>query len=121
MAGECLLRELLGPLHPNKDDKEEECVQEDEGDQDSEFVDAEELCSGGIRAGSLPGRIRGERAPTGPGLQSYCKMYFRFSLPGARAPIAADLWRGMAKFLRTLHGVVIVIMAVTMGGGGTCL
>ncbi|MEJ1277247.1 helicase (DNA) B [Cricetulus griseus] len=58
MAGECLLRELLGPLHPNKDDKEEECVQEDEGDQDSEFVDAEELCSGGIRAGSLPGRIR---------------------------------------------------------------
>ncbi|CAH6778632.1 DNA helicase B [Phodopus roborovskii] len=59
MAGECLLLlELLGPLQPDKDTKEEESVPEDEGDQDSEFVDAEELCSGGIRAGSLPGRIR---------------------------------------------------------------
>lgn len=83
MARECLLlRELLGPLHPDKDGEEEECVQEEEGDQDLEFVDAEELCSGGIRAGSLPGRIRGERAPAGPGLQSW-KKYFRFLLPGA--------------------------------------
>lgn len=66
MAGPCVhLRELRGPLHPDKDDTEEECVQEEDGDRDSEFVDAEELCSGGIQAGSLPGRARGERAPPG--------------------------------------------------------
>lgn len=66
MAGQCLLRELRGPLNPCKDDEEEEdCAQEDEEDQDSEFVDAEELCSGGIKAGSLPGRLRGERARLG--------------------------------------------------------
>ncbi|XP_028725445.1 DNA helicase B [Peromyscus leucopus] len=59
MAGPCVhLRELRGPLHPDKDDTEEECVQEEDGDRDSEFVDAEELCSGGIQAGSLPGRAR---------------------------------------------------------------
>lgn len=70
MAGPCLqLRELLGPLHPYKDADEEDYVQEDEGDEESEFVDAEEFCSGGIKAGSLPGRSRGERAPAGPGWQ----------------------------------------------------
>lgn len=71
MAGLCVLpRELLGPLHPYKDDDEEDdCMQEDEGEQDSEFVDAEELCSGGIKAGNLPGRIRGERARAGLGWQ----------------------------------------------------
>nr|XP_048274106.1 DNA helicase B [Myodes glareolus] len=59
MAGQCLLlRELRGPLNPCKDEEEEDCAQEDEEDQDSEFVDAEELCSGGIKAGSLPGRLR---------------------------------------------------------------
>ncbi|XP_036025530.1 DNA helicase B [Onychomys torridus] len=59
MAGPYMhLRELRGPLHPDKDDTEEECVQEEDGDRDSEFVDAEELCSGGIQAGSLPGRTR---------------------------------------------------------------
>ncbi|KAL1775192.1 DNA helicase B [Sigmodon hispidus] len=42
----------------NEEDEEEDWVQEDEEDQDSEFVDAEELCSGGIKAGSLPGRTR---------------------------------------------------------------
>lgn len=61
MAGQGRVRELLGPLHPYKsDDEEEDCAQEEEGEQDSEFVDAEELCSGGIKAGSLPGRMRGE-------------------------------------------------------------
>ncbi|KAL6057953.1 hypothetical protein STEG23_015821, partial [Scotinomys teguina] len=59
MAGPCVhLRELLGPLHPDKDDTEEDCAQEEDGDQDAEFVEAEELCSGGIQAGSLPGRAR---------------------------------------------------------------
>lgn len=54
MAGPCLLlRELQGPLNPSKDEEEEDCAQEDEEDQDSEFVDAEELCSGGIKAASL--------------------------------------------------------------------
>lgn len=59
MAEQGALRELLGPLHPYKSDDEEDCAQE-EGEQDSEFVDAEELCSGGIKADSLPGRVRGE-------------------------------------------------------------
>lgn len=86
MAGQDRLRELLGPLHPYKsDDEEEDCEQEEEGEQDSEFVDAEELCSGGIKAGSLPGRTRGEPAPAGRGWQG-SKKYFRFSLPGTRRP-----------------------------------
>lgn len=67
------LRELLGPLYPYKsDDEEEDCAQEEEeGDQDSEFVDAEELCSGGIKAGSLPGRVRGEQRASLGGLAGF--------------------------------------------------
>ncbi|XP_051026374.1 DNA helicase B [Acomys russatus] len=83
MAGPCvLLRELLGPLHPYKgDDEEEDCVQEDEGDLESEFVDAEELCSGGIKAGSLPGRIR--VSIPDEHTKEKCTVYGRFPLRGA--------------------------------------
>ncbi|XP_048216094.1 DNA helicase B isoform X2 [Perognathus longimembris pacificus] len=54
------LRQLLGPLLPPKDEGEEDCddPEEVEEDEDSVFVDAEELCSGGIKAGGLPGRLR---------------------------------------------------------------
>lgn len=82
MAEQGVVRELLGPLHPYKSDDEEDCAQEEEGEQDSEFVDAEELCSGGIKAGSLPGRMRGERTPARPGWQGRKKL---FSILTARA------------------------------------
>ncbi|EQB78423.1 hypothetical protein CB1_000866008 [Camelus ferus] len=55
------LRELLGPLLPPKDvvEAEDDYLPEDmEEDEDVVFVDAEELCSGVIKAGSLPGRLR---------------------------------------------------------------
>ncbi|KAM9671645.1 DNA helicase B isoform 1-T1 [Trichechus inunguis] len=54
------LRELQGPLFPPKDLVEEDvdCLKEDvEEDEDPVFVDAEELCSGGVKAGCLPGRL----------------------------------------------------------------
>lgn len=115
MAGQGVLRELLGPLNPYKsDDEEEDCAQE-EGEQDSEFVDAEELCSGGIKAGSLPGRMRGERAPAGPGWQG-SKKYFRFLLPGARRPLQLTDRQtcGVAACFTVLKDVVVkVVMAVT--------
>lgn len=60
------LRELQGPLLPPKDlvEESDDYLKEDvEDDDDSVFVDAEELCSGGVKAGSLPGRLRGEEAP----------------------------------------------------------
>lgn len=63
------LRELQGPLLPPKDllEAEDDYLREDvEDDEDTVFVDAEELCSGGIKAGSLPGRLRGKDA-TRPG------------------------------------------------------
>lgn len=93
MAGQCLLlRELRGPLNPSKDAEEEDCAQEDEEDPDSEFVDAEELCSGGIKAGSLPGRLHGEPASAGPGLQG--NFYFHCSMPGTSRGCQVDLWHG---------------------------
>uniref|UniRef100_A0A8C3VVR1 DNA helicase B n=1 Tax=Catagonus wagneri TaxID=51154 RepID=A0A8C3VVR1_9CETA len=55
------LRELRGPLLPPKDlvEGEDDYLREDvEEDEDAVFVDAEELCSGGVKAGSLPGRLR---------------------------------------------------------------
>ncbi|XP_066114301.1 DNA helicase B isoform X1 [Saccopteryx bilineata] len=54
------LRELRGPLLPSKEPEESEAyVMEDvEEDEDPVFVDAEELCSGGMKAGSLPGSLR---------------------------------------------------------------
>jgi DNA helicase B len=62
------LRELVGPLLPPKDQVEEDDDygrEEVEEEEDSVFVDAEELCSGGVKAGCLPGRLRGERAGDG--------------------------------------------------------
>ncbi|KAH0515360.1 DNA helicase B [Microtus ochrogaster] len=82
MAGPCLLlRELQGPLNPSKDEEEEDCAQEDEEDQDSEFVDAEELCSGGIKAGSLPGRLRVSIPDENTGEK--CTVSGRFPLTGS--------------------------------------
>ncbi|XP_006859673.1 PREDICTED: DNA helicase B [Chrysochloris asiatica] len=55
------LRELRGVLCPAKDpvEKDNDCLKEDvEEDEDPVFVDAEELCSGGVKAGCLPGRLR---------------------------------------------------------------
>ncbi|XP_006886161.1 PREDICTED: DNA helicase B [Elephantulus edwardii] len=54
------LRELLGPLRPFKDlvEEDNEYLKEDvEEDEDPVFIDAEELCSGGIKAGCLPDRL----------------------------------------------------------------
>ncbi|XP_075810234.1 DNA helicase B isoform X2 [Microtus pennsylvanicus] len=82
MAGSCLLlRELQGPLNPSKDEEEEDYAQEDEEDQDSEFVDAEELCSGGIKAGSLPGRLRVSIPDENTGEK--CTVSGRFPLTGS--------------------------------------
>lgn len=67
------LRELQGPLLPPKDlvEEDDDRLKEDVEDEDLEFVDAEELCSGGVKAGTLPGRLRGEEAlcPEGMGLE----------------------------------------------------
>ncbi|XP_066865794.1 DNA helicase B isoform X3 [Kogia breviceps] len=55
------LRELQGPLLPPKDlvEEEDDYLRENaEEEEDTVFVDAEELCSGGVKAGSLPGRLR---------------------------------------------------------------
>lgn len=60
------LRQLQGPLLPPKDlvEEDEDYLNDDvQEDEDSVFIDAEELCSGGVKAGSLPGCIRGEEAP----------------------------------------------------------
>lgn len=65
------LRELQGPLLPPKDllAEDDDCLKEDvEEDEDLEFVDAEELCSGGVKAGTLPGRLHGEEAPYPEGM-----------------------------------------------------
>lgn len=81
MARQDRLRELLGPLHPYKsDDEEEDCAQEEEGEQEEEFVDAEELCSGGIKAGSLPGRAR--VSIPDEYTKEKCTVYGRFPLKG---------------------------------------
>ncbi|XP_008053457.1 DNA helicase B [Carlito syrichta] len=56
------LRELRGPLLPPKgragEDDDDGPPEDAEEDDDPAFVDAEELCSGAVRAGGLPGRIR---------------------------------------------------------------
>ncbi|XP_019588007.2 DNA helicase B [Rhinolophus sinicus] len=54
------LRQLKGPLLPLKDlvEESDNCLKEDvEDDEDPVFVDAEELCRGGLKAGGLPGRL----------------------------------------------------------------
>lgn len=106
MAGQDRLRELLGPLHPYKsDDEEEDCEQEEDEEQDSEFVDAEELCSGGIKAGSLPGRTRGEPAPARRGWQ--VKEVFSILTAGHPESMAVDrqtfgvvVWLAASPYLR---------------------
>lgn len=70
------LLELQGPLLPPKDlvEEEDEYLREDaEEDEDTVFLDAEELCSGGVNAGSLPGLLRGEEItrPSGVGSADY--------------------------------------------------
>nr|XP_023423371.1 DNA helicase B isoform X2 [Cavia porcellus] len=76
------LRELVGPLLPPKDQVEEEeddCGMEEET-EDSVFVDAEELCSGGLKAGGLPSCsqviIHDEST------QKQCKVVGRFPIKG---------------------------------------
>ncbi|XP_017371337.1 DNA helicase B [Cebus imitator] len=79
------LRPLQGPLLPPKDLVEEEdddYLRDDvEEDEDSVFVDAEELCSGGVKAGSLPGCIR-VLIPD-ENTQEKCKVFGRFPITGA--------------------------------------
>ncbi|KAK2101877.1 hypothetical protein P7K49_019544 [Saguinus oedipus] len=93
------LRQLQGPLLPPKDLVEEEEEEDDdylrddvEEDEDSVFVDAEELCSGGVKAGSLPGCIRGEEAPC-PGDRASWRVQRRVSHSGfalSKTPVAAN-------------------------------
>ncbi|KAL2776087.1 DNA helicase B [Daubentonia madagascariensis] len=81
------LRELQGPLLPPKDVEEEDddYLREDvEEDEDPVFVDAEELCSGGAKAGSLPGRLR-VLIPD-ENTQEQCTVFGRF-------PITGSWWR----------------------------
>lgn len=78
------LRELQGPLLPPKDllEAEDDYLREDvEDDEDTVFVDAEELCSGGIKAGSLPGRLR--VSILDENTQQQCDVFGRFPLMGA--------------------------------------
>lgn len=59
------LRELQGPLLPLKDLAEVDddfLLEVAEEDEDQGFVDAEELCGGGLKPGSLPGGVHGEGA-----------------------------------------------------------
>ncbi|XP_059969456.1 DNA helicase B [Mesoplodon densirostris] len=79
-----LLRELQGPLLPPKDLVEEEgdYLRDDaEEEEDTVFVDAEELCSGGVKAGSLPGRLRVSIFDENTHQQ--CEVFGRFPLMGA--------------------------------------
>nr|XP_020007114.1 DNA helicase B [Castor canadensis] len=85
------LRELVGPLLPPKDQVEEDDDygrEEVEEEEDSVFVDAEELCSGGVKAGCLPGRLRvlipDEKT------QENCQVFGRF-------PITGPWWRVKVK------------------------
>uniref|UniRef100_A0A8C0W5C3 DNA helicase B winged helix domain-containing protein n=1 Tax=Castor canadensis TaxID=51338 RepID=A0A8C0W5C3_CASCN len=91
MARKNQLRELVGPLLPPKDQVEEDDDygrEEVEEEEDSVFVDAEELCSGGVKAGCLPGRLRvlipDEKT------QENCQVFGRF-------PITGPWWRVKVK------------------------
>ncbi|XP_054436041.1 DNA helicase B [Pteronotus mesoamericanus] len=76
------LRELRGPLLPSKVlvEESDECLMEDVEDEDPVFVDAEELCSGGVKAGSLPGCLRVVIADENT--QEQCEVSGRFPLTG---------------------------------------
>uniref|UniRef100_A0A8C8YH22 DNA helicase B n=1 Tax=Prolemur simus TaxID=1328070 RepID=A0A8C8YH22_PROSS len=81
------LRALRGPLLPPKDlvEEDDDCLREDvEEDEDTVFVDAEELCSGGVKAGGLPGRLR-VLIPD-ENTQEQCTVFGRF-------PITGPWWR----------------------------
>ncbi|XP_045728978.1 DNA helicase B isoform X1 [Mirounga angustirostris] len=81
------LRELQGPLLPPKDlvEEDDDCLKEDvEEDEDLEFVDAEELCSGGVKAGTLPGRLR--VVISDENTQEQCDVFGRF-------PVTGPWWR----------------------------
>ncbi|XP_008682477.1 DNA helicase B isoform X1 [Ursus maritimus] len=81
------LRELQGPLLPPKDlaMEDDDCLKEDvEEDEDLEFVDAEELCSGGVKAGTLPGRLR--VVISDENTQEQCDVFGRF-------PVTGPWWR----------------------------
>ncbi|XP_076967451.1 DNA helicase B [Tamandua tetradactyla] len=78
---------LQGPLLPPKDleEADDDYLKEDiEEDDDPVFVDAEELCSGGLKASCLPGRccvlISDEDT------QEQCKVFGRF-------PVVGPWWR----------------------------
>uniref|UniRef100_A0A8C2QSA7 DNA helicase B n=1 Tax=Capra hircus TaxID=9925 RepID=A0A8C2QSA7_CAPHI len=78
------LLELQGPLLPPKDmvEEEDEYLREDaEEDEDTVFLDAEELCSGGINAGSLPGLLR--VSVFDENTQEKCDVFGRFPLTDA--------------------------------------
>ncbi|XP_069347216.1 DNA helicase B [Eulemur rufifrons] len=78
---------LRGPLLPPKDlvEEDDDYLREDvEEDEDTVFVDAEELCSGGVKAGSLPGSLR-VLIPD-ENTQEQCTVFGRF-------PITGPWWR----------------------------
>ncbi|XP_004675979.1 PREDICTED: DNA helicase B [Condylura cristata] len=79
------LRELQGTLLPPKDPVEEldpEFPKEElEEEEDLEFVDAEELCSGGVKAGGLPGYRRAVIADKST--KETFKVFGRFPITGA--------------------------------------
>lgn len=88
------LRELQGPLIPPKSlvPENDDCLEEEdddclvEGEEEPVFVDAAELCSGGLRAGSLPGRLRGEEAGRRGWLGGECRTALRCDPGPGQAP-----------------------------------
>ncbi|XP_060050960.1 DNA helicase B isoform X2 [Erinaceus europaeus] len=74
------VRQLLGTLLPPKeplDELEVDCLKEDvEEDEDPVFIDAEELCSGGLKAGSLPERLH--VVISDENTQELCHVFGRF-------------------------------------------
>ncbi|XP_077631419.1 DNA helicase B isoform X2 [Crocuta crocuta] len=80
------LRELQGPLLPPKDlvEEDDDYQGEVEESEDLVFVDAEELCSGGVKAGSLPGRLH--VVIPDENTQEQCQVFGRF-------PVTGPWWR----------------------------
>ncbi|XP_004429552.1 PREDICTED: DNA helicase B [Ceratotherium simum simum] len=81
------LRELQGPLLPPKDllEEDDDYLRDDaEEEDDPGFVDAEELCSGGVRAAGLPGRLR--VVILDENTRERCEVFGRF-------PITGPWWR----------------------------
>ncbi|PNI28439.1 HELB isoform 7 [Pan troglodytes] len=78
------LRQLQGPLLPPRDlvEEDDDYLNDDvEEDEESVFIDAEELCSGGVKAGSLPGCLRVSICDENT--QETCKVFGRFPITGA--------------------------------------